>query len=229
MANPRYWVVIPAAGVGARLGADRPKQYIPIHGKTILEHTLDCFLQREDIAGIVVAIAAADRYWPGLDVHRHERVMTAPGGAERFQSVMNALHLLEGHAAADDWVMVHDAARPCLRQAAIDRLISGLGTHATGGILAMPCRDTMKRADANRQVVETVEREQLWQAQTPQMFRYRLLLSALNEAAANFAVVTDEAMAMELFGRQPLLIRGHHENVKITHKDDLEYAGTCLA
>ena len=228
MRNPRYWVVIPAAGVGARVGADLPKQYISIHGKTILEHTLDCFLQREDIAGIVVAIASDDGYWQGLTVHQHERVLTAPGGAERFQSVTNALQLLKEHAVAADWVMVHDAARPCLHQDAIDRLIKELKTHSTGGILAMPCRDTVKRADANQQIVETVEREQLWHAQTPQMFRYRLLLSALNDVVAKSSVVTDEAMAIELLGKQPLLIQGHHENLKITHKDDLKHAENYL-
>ncbi len=226
--KPRYWVVIPAAGIGKRVGADQPKQYITIHSKTILEHTIDCFIERADITGIVVAIAKDDPYWQTLAIHNHEKIITAPGGKERFQSVTNSLHALLDMADQNDWVMVHDAARPCLSQAAIDRLIKELAQHDVGGILAMPCRDTMKRADSNNDIVETVEREQLWHAQTPQMFRYHFLLSALNDVVEQSKLVTDEAMAIEQLGLQPKLIQGHHENLKITHKDDLQHAETYL-
>ena len=227
--NVQYWVAIPAAGVGKRVGADIPKQYLRIHDKTILEHTLDCFLGRADIAGIAIAIAADDGYWPELKLAQHEKIIVAQGGVERFNSVCNALLALADRAGTDDWVLVHDAARPCLSQKAIDRLINELGQHEVGGILGLPCRDTMKRANDDNEIVATVERVNLWHAQTPQMFRYEKLLYALQQVVEKNAMVTDEAMAIELQGFHPKLVEGHHENIKITHKDDLEQAKIYLS
>ncbi|MCZ6802537.1 MAG: 2-C-methyl-D-erythritol 4-phosphate cytidylyltransferase [Proteobacteria bacterium] len=221
--NARYWVMIPAAGVGTRMGDDIPKQYISINGKTIIEHTLDCFIQREEIEGIVVAISKEDEYWSTLSVSNNEKIMIAPGGDERFQSVLNGLHTLTDKAQDNDWVLVHDAARPCLKQSVIDRLIIKLRTHDIGGILALPCRDTMKRSNAAGEIFETVERENLWHAQTPQMFKLGKLLAAIEKALNNNVHVTDEAMAMELSGYKPLLVQGHPENIKVTHKEDLKY------
>lgn len=226
--SSKYWVVIPAAGVGSRMGADRPKQYISINKKTIIEYTIDCFLQREEINKIIVAISNTDEYWPDLSISKDEKVITAPGGAERYQSVLNCLHILADIADEDDWVLVHDAARPCLNQSAIDRLMVAVRTHDVGGILAMPCRDTMKRANESDEIDTTVEREFLWHAQTPQMFKYGKLLSAIEDALENKSVVTDESMAMERLGYKPLLVHGHQENMKLTHKDDLEYLKTYL-
>jgi 2-C-methyl-D-erythritol 4-phosphate cytidylyltransferase len=220
--NAKYWVVIPAAGVGSRMGVDRPKQYISVNDKTILEHTIDCFLQREEIEKIIVAISPEDEYWPTLEIANNEKIITAPGGEERYQSVLNSLHALSDKAVEDDWVLVHDAARPCLNQSAIDRLMIDLRTHDVGGILALQCRDTMKRANETGEIEKTVERESLWHAQTPQMFKYGKLLSAIEDALRQKIVVTDESMAIERAGYQPLLIQGHHENIKITHKDDLQ-------
>lgn len=216
--------MIPAAGVGTRMGIESPKQYIVIHGKTIIEHTLDCFLQREEIEKIVVAIAKDDPYWSTLAVAKHEKIITAPGGKERFQSVLNGLMSLSGKAADNDWILVHDAARPCLNQPAINRLLDELRSHDVGGILGLPCRDTIKRANASGAIEATVDRDKLWLAQTPQMFRYKKLITALNKVVAENILVTDEAMAMELSGYNPLLIQGHPENIKITHKDDLQHA-----
>jgi len=221
--NARYWVVIPAAGVGKRMGVDKPKQYISVNDKTILEHTINCFIDREEIEGVVVAISASDEYWPALEISKHEKIIHAPGGEERYQSVFNGLQMLKDKADTQDWVMVHDAARPCLRQSAIDRLIIELRSHEVGGILAMPCRDTMKRANSSNEITETVERESLWHAQTPQMFRYGKLFSAIEKVLNEEITVTDEAMAMELSGYNPILVHGHQINLKITHKDDLEY------
>jgi len=159
--NARYWVVIPAAGVGKRMGIDKPKQYISVYDKTIIEHTINCFIKREEIEGVVVVISETDEYWPKLSISKHEKVITAPGGDERYQSVFNGIHALQNKAEDNDWVMVHDAARPCLNQSAIDRLMINLRTHDVGGILALPCRDTMKKANESGEIVETVERESL--------------------------------------------------------------------
>jgi len=221
--SARYWVIIPAAGVGTRMDVDIPKQYISINGKTIIEHTLDCFIQREEIEGIVVAISKEDEYWSTLSVSNNEKIITVPGGDERFQSVLHGLHTLTDKAQDSDWVLVHDAVRPCLNQSVIDRLIINLRSHDIGGILALPCRDTMKRSNKTGEILETVERENLWYAQTPQMFKFGKLLPAIEKALNDKVHVTDEAMAMELSGYKPLLVQGHPENIKITHKDDLLY------
>lgn len=226
--NARYWVVIPAAGVGSRMGVDKPKQYISINGKTILEYTIDCFLHRKEIEKIIVAISPTDDYWPSLSISKNERVITAPGGAERYQSVLNSLHLLSDKADDDDWVLVHDAARPCLEQKAIDRLISVLREHDVGGILALPCRDTMKRVNGEGEIEKTVDRESLWHAQTPQMFKYKKLMSAIDDALTHNVFITDESMAMERFGYKAMIVQGQHENIKITHKDDLQHLNLYL-
>ena len=224
----RYWVVIPAAGVGKRMGVDKPKQYIEVSNKTIIEHTIECFLDREEIEKVVVAISNTDEFWPELQISKHEKVITAPGGAERYQSVFNGLKELQDKAEQNDWVLVHDAARPCLSQSAIDRLMIELREHEVGGILAMPCRDTMKRSNEKSEIIDTVERESLWHAQSPQMFKYEKLYSAISDVLKKDIVVTDEAMAIELSGFKPLLVRGQQENIKITHKDDLKYLETYL-
>ena len=222
-ANVKYWVVIPAAGVGTRMGVDKPKQYLSVNDKTIIEHTIDCFIEREEITGIVVVVSKADEYWPTLSISKNERIITAPGGDERYQSVFNGLTILKDKAGEKDWVLVHDAARPCLNQSAIDRLMINLRTHDVGGILALPCRDTMKRANVAGEIENTVERESLWHAQTPQMFRYGKLMPAIEQVLNENIVVTDEASAMEHCGYNPVLVQGHQENIKVTHKDDLMY------
>ena len=223
-----YSVIIPAAGIGARMQSGRPKQYISINNKTILEYTLDCFLPRADIEVIVVALARHDQYWPRLAVSKNNKILVTEGGEQRFHSVLNGLHALSGRLADNDWVLVHDAARPCLNQILLDRLIARVSRHETGGILALPCRDTMKRGNEQGEIEATVEREKLWHAQTPQMFRYGKLLAALSKARAEKYPVTDEAMAMELCGHKPLLVQGDADNIKLTHKGDLENVAACL-
>ena len=210
-----YWALIPAAGIGARMKTDVPKQYLKIRGKTILEHTLDRFLKHSKIDGIVVVIADTDEYWSSIPITDNKKITTAPGGRERCHSVLNGLKCLLSIAMPDDWVLVHDAARPCLRKEDIDHLIDSLGNHHVGGILATPVRDTMKRAGINNEITETVERDQLWHALTPQMFRLGPLASALDKQIEENRLVTDEAMAMELSGKFPLLVEGHPDNIKI--------------
>ncbi|MEM7027083.1 MAG: 2-C-methyl-D-erythritol 4-phosphate cytidylyltransferase [Pseudomonadota bacterium] len=224
----QYWVVIPAAGIGKRFGSDKPKQYLTINNKTILEYTINCFIDRADIAGVVVAIAEQDEYWQTLDISKHNKIMIAAGGKERFHSVCNALHTLSDKTNSNDWILVHDAARPCLKQDAINRLIAELSEHETGGILGLPCRDTMKRSSKDQVINETVERDHLWHAQTPQMFRYKKLLQALLYIEKNNLLVTDEAMALELQNEKVKLVEGHAENIKITQKDDFEQAKLYL-
>ncbi|MEM6998785.1 MAG: 2-C-methyl-D-erythritol 4-phosphate cytidylyltransferase [Pseudomonadota bacterium] len=219
----KYWIVIPAAGVGKRMETNKPKQYISVDNKTIIEHAINCFIDREEIESIVVAISETDDYWPELEIASHNKVVTVAGGAERYNSVFNGLSELKNKADENDWVLVHDAVRPCLSQSAIDRLMIKLRTHDIGGILAMPCRDTMKRANSANEIVNTVERESLWHAQTPQMFKYGKLFSAIEKVLNEDILITDEAMAMELVGYKPILVEGHQENIKITHKDDLQF------
>jgi len=223
-----YWVVIPAAGTGSRMNVDIPKQYLKINGKTIIEHTLDCFLQRDDIKGIVVVLAADDTYWPSLTIAGHKKIIQTPGGKERYESVLNGLKVLSGIAKVNDWVLVHDAARPCLNQTDIDNMLQAVSVHSVGGLLAVPVRDTMKRTDDHNEVKETVERNNLWHALTPQMFRLQILTEALENAIRNEINITDEAMAIERFGLSPLLVAGNAKNIKVTQNDDLLLAETYL-
>lgn len=215
-----FWAVIPAAGVGARMGAPLPKQYLSLAGRTVIEHTLERFLAVEAIAGIVVAVAAGDSRWTELARGCDPRVVQAPGGAERCHSVLSALQVLAPRAAADDWVLVHDAARPCIRPADIRLLMRTLEGDPVGGLLGLPVRDTMKRCGTDGRVSRTVDREGLWHALTPQMFRLGTLASALESAVAAGRLVTDEAEAVELAGLAPRLVEGHADNIKITRPVD---------
>lgn len=227
--RPRLWGVLPAAGVGRRMGGDTPKQYLPLHGRPVLAHAVARLARHPDLAAIVVAIAADDPYWPGLDLECPVPVETATGGAERVHSVVNALHHLEGRADPDDWVLVHDAARPCLPAADLQRLVAAVVGHPAGGLLAQRMSDTVKRAaPGSGEVAETVARDDLWRAQTPQMFRLGPLRRALEAALAAGAVVTDESAAMEAAGFRPLLVEGSPENIKITRPEDLALAAFYL-
>lgn len=227
--SARHWVVIPAAGVGARMKADRPKQYLPLRGKTVIEHTLSCFMQHPAIAGIVVALSPDDPYWASLHIDSDVPLHVAAGGRERCHSVLNALHLLTQHAGANDWVLVHDAARPCLTRADIDKLCASLRDDEVGGILAVPVRDTMKRADGEGRISATEDRNGLWHALTPQMFRLELLTQALEQALADGFVVTDEASAVEHAGLRPKLVEGRADNIKVTRPEDLALAEFFLS
>jgi len=227
--TPRYWAVIPAAGIGTRMELTTPKQYLTLQGRALLEHVLQCFCDHPAIAGIVVALAPEDPFWGELAIAGHDKITTVTGGLERCHSVLNGLQALQEAAARDDWVLVHDAARPCLRRADIDALIEALAAHPVGGILAIPVRDTMKRAGPGNVIEATVDRTRLWHALTPQMFRLGLLEQALAAAVAAGSLVTDEAQAVEITGRQPLLVPGHPDNIKVTHRSDLPLAELFLS
>lgn len=223
-ASPRFWVVIPAAGSGVRMGATLPKQYLPLAGRTVIEHSMARLAALPGVAGLVVALAADDPYWSTLKLQLDVPVQRITGGAERCHSVLAALTWLLGVADARDWVLVHDAARPCVRRSDLQRLIETLADDPVGGLLAIPARDTKKRADASGRVVQTVDRTDLWKAQTPQMFRLGALHEALSRAIVAGDLVTDEASAMERAGLMPRLVEGHSDNIKITRPEDLVLA-----
>ncbi len=227
--SPLYWAVIPAAGIGGRMGAAIPKQYLELRGRAVLHHTLARMTAHPRIAATVLVIAADDAYWPRLAGDFSGRnLLTAHGGAERCHSVLNGLLALAERAAPQDWVLVHDAARPCVRREDIDTLMTQLQDHAVGGLLGIAVADTMKRTDAQGNVVATVQREGLWRALTPQMFRYGMLLQALRAALEQGRLVTDEAAAVEIAGYQPRMVEGHADNIKITRPQDLALAELFL-
>ncbi|HMV40236.1 MAG: 2-C-methyl-D-erythritol 4-phosphate cytidylyltransferase [Proteobacteria bacterium] len=225
----RCFAIVPAAGVGRRMGAAIPKQYLPLAGRCVLEHTLERLLAEPRIERIVVALGPEDGWWPGLKLSDPARIRRVNGGTERADSVLNGLRALEGLAGTDDWALVHDAARPCLAAEDLARLFTALADDPLGGLLAVPVRDTMKRAAADGCVEHTVERERLWHALTPQMFRYGRLRDALEAAAAAGAVITDEASAIERAGLRPRLVEGRADNLKITRPEDLALAAFFLA
>ena len=226
---------MPAAGSGSRMGSRRPKQYLHLLGKPILQHTLER-LCLSRIAGIVVCLAEEDIYWESLTLPKP--VIRVSGGAERCHSVLNGLQVLRQRAQPDDWVLVHDAARPCVRQADIEKLMTQLALHPVGGLLAVPVRDTMKRAALSTsnshqekieiEIVETINREGLWHALTPQMFRLETLYNALQSVLSSGELVTDDAQAIERLGLRPVLIEGHADNIKVTHPQDLNLAELYL-
>ncbi|WP_347329446.1 2-C-methyl-D-erythritol 4-phosphate cytidylyltransferase [Marinimicrobium locisalis] len=220
----RYWVVVPAAGIGTRMRSDRPKQYLPLRGRTLLEHTVERLLEIPALAGLVLALNPKDPYWEQLPLAANPRVAVVDGGSERSRSVLNALNYLTLQARADDWVMVHDAARPCITQSAIAGLCRHTAKHPVGGILGVPVGDTLKRVGSGHAILDTCDRRGLWQAQTPQLFRYQLLHQCLTRALANGETVTDEASALEVAGYQPLIVEGRSDNIKVTRPEDLALA-----
>lgn len=224
----RFWVVVPAAGSARRMGAAVPKQYLPLAGRTVIEWSLAPFLAHERAAGIVVALAEHDPRWSQTTLASREKVATTIGGAERMDSVLAGLRALQDRAAPDDWVLVHDAARPCLSALDLGRLLTELNGDAVGGLLAAPVVDTLKLADDGGRVAQTVPREKLWRALTPQMFRRDLLQRALQSAQAKGIAVTDEAQAVEALGLQPKLVAGDADNIKITLPEDLPRAERIL-
>ncbi|MGL5391205.1 MAG: 2-C-methyl-D-erythritol 4-phosphate cytidylyltransferase [Shewanella sp.] len=224
--SPNHPVVaiVPAAGIGARMGADRPKQYLEILGQTILAHTLDCLLSHPHISEVIVALHPQDDFFPKLPQSQHPKLVRISGGRERADSVLAALM----RAPAAGWALVHDAARPCLTHEDIDKLLASREIFPQGAILAMPVRDTMKRAGPKGEISATVCRDNLWHALTPQLFPLAALKKHLQDALLAGAVITDEASAMEWAGIAPGLVAGRADNIKVTHPDDLGLAELFL-
>jgi 2-C-methyl-D-erythritol 4-phosphate cytidylyltransferase len=225
----RYWAVVPAAGIGRRMHSDRPKQYLQLGRQTVIEHSLEVLLGHSRVVGAVIALATDDPYWPSLGIVHTKPLLTVAGGAERCDSVLNALRaLMEQPTVEDAWALVHDAARPCLRGEDLDHLIDGVGTDPGGGLLALPVRDTLKREGPAGRVGTTVDRSGLWHALTPQLFPVAALSEALQAAIDAGHGVTDDASAMELAGHAPHLIEGQPDNIKITRPADLALAELSL-
>jgi len=222
----RYIALIPAAGAGSRMASDTPKQYLKLGARTMLEHSIDALVAEARIDAIFIVVAPTDVRWQQLVVD-DERVEFLPvGGASRAESVRNGLIAIAARTSDDDRVLVHDAARPCLSQGALGRLIDEAGGHDAGGLLAIPLADTLKRGDDGR-VSFTLDRTGLWCAQTPQLFRVASLRAALGHGALDD--ITDEASAMERTGHAPKLVLGSASNLKVTTADDLVLAQAILA
>ncbi|MDN3609033.1 2-C-methyl-D-erythritol 4-phosphate cytidylyltransferase [Vibrio ostreicida] len=215
--------IVPAAGVGSRMQAQCPKQYLTIAGKTILEHTLETLLQYPKVDKVIVVVSENDPYFSQLAIATHPELIRVSGGKERADSVLAGLRYLQSHFS-HQWVMVHDAARPCVKIQDIDRLISASLRDQCGAILATPVRDTMKRANSSDKIDHTVDRQSLWHALTPQMFPTQRLTEALAQALDNGVHITDEASVMERLGEQPTLVQGGADNIKITQPEDLALA-----
>ncbi len=224
-----YWCVVPAAGAGRRMQSTCPKQYLKLDEYTVLEHTLQRLLAFPLIKKIVVVVSPEDECFQDLTVMQSDRIIVAEGGAERYLSVVNGLTALNDIAADDDWVMVHDAARPCVRIPDLQKLVDEVGDDAVGGLLACSVSDTIKRECTGQRIGETVERHDLWHAMTPQMFRKQALQNALTAAINSNFAVTDDASAIELAGFSPKLVLGHSDNIKITRQEDLALAAFLLS
>jgi len=218
------WAVVPAAGIGSRMAADVPKQYLSLRGQTLLEHSVGALLECAAIKSVMVALHPDDLYAATLSLFKDERVLQTTGGATRAESVLCALKALAAVADPQDWVLVHDAARPCVTVGEIMSLLDSVRESGTGGILAEPVVDTIKLAGEDGRVDKTLDRDRMWRAQTPQMFRLGLLQNALEAALASGATVTDEASAMEMAGHPVQLVRGSASNLKITVPDDITLA-----
>lgn len=223
--NEKFWAIIPAAGIGRRMqltaNEDAPKQYQQILGKTILEHTLERIDQLDFLAGITVVLNEKDMWWDTLNINLSNPLVTTIGGTERFDSVLNGLHVIASQAKEMDWVLVHDAVRPCVSLEDIRLLVKTLCASETGGLLVTPVTGTLKKLSEGCKVEKSVPREDYRLAATPQMFRYGALCSALEKAQSDNIAITDEANAMENAGHTIECVQGRADNIKITQKEDL--------
>jgi 2-C-methyl-D-erythritol 4-phosphate cytidylyltransferase len=228
MSSENVHALIPAAGQGLRYGGSKLKQYLPISGKAVIAHAISAFQFHPLIKSITVVLAEDDQWFESAVGTMAARVGTVTGGDTRAQSVRNGLQFIADNYSGLDWVLVHDAARPCLSHASLDRLLEQGLQSADGAILAMPVGDTLKRSGDDEEIIATVDRRGLWAAQTPQLFRVGVLIEAIDAARAMGLELTDEASAMEFAGFRPKLIMGSAANIKITHSSDLAIAEALL-
>ena len=223
----RIWAVIPAAGVGLRYRSTIPKQYLPLCGIPVVLRSIDRLLEIDEIEELFVVLSPKDTFWQKLN-YSHPKLKTILGGCERSQSVSHALTELSGKADKDDWVLVHDAVRPCVSQSDLQKLIETIRNEDVGVLLACPLADTVKEVDDTLSVRKTISREKLWSAMTPQIFKYGLLRKAYKEAVLAGLSVTDEASAIESLGLRPKIVQGEKTNIKITHFEDMALAESIV-
>ena len=222
----RFHVIIPAAGSGSRMGAEAPKQYLSLNGKSLIQHVIKVFDQATKINSIHIVLSEGDAHWRSTYLNLSSKAQVHYcGGDTRSATVLNGLQAIEAQVEAEDWILVHDAARPGLSNLLLNQLLSALEHDAVGGLLALPLADTLKRADNQQRVVETLPRNDLWQAQTPQMFRYAMLKKALTTFNGS---ATDEAEAIEALGLKPKLVTGELRNLKVTYPQDLAVLSALL-
>lgn len=229
--KPKVWALIPAAGIGSRMKSGIPKQYLHVDGKMILEHTIEQFLSHPDIYKIMLVIHPEDRHWDELNLSNNPKIKIAIGGDERANSVLNGLKEIQqsqSEAHTDDWIMVHDAARPCLSKQNIDDLLQAQASSPDGAILAIPAIDTVKVTNSAQAIDKTIPRESIWLAQTPQFFPLHLLTDSIEKSLQDNRVITDEASALENQGLHPSLVIGSRKNIKITTPEDLILASIFL-
>ncbi len=226
--RPSYWAVIPATGTGQRMQADRPKQYLPLGSKTILEQTLDSLLSYDKIDGAVLILNKEDDYWPGLNYKSEKPLLLCVGGEERHHSVYHGLQLLAEQQIENCTVLIHDAVRPFVSHTDLDNLLEAVAGNPNGAILATPVADTLKLSDDFSSIVSTHPRDHLWRAFTPQAFALNIILDALKSVIGDNLQITDDASAMELAGYKPRLINSDSRNIKITHPQDLRLAELIL-
>ena len=223
---PRFHVIIPAAGSGSRMGAEAPKQYLRLNGKSLIQHVIKVFDQATKINSIHIVLSEGDTHWRSTYLNLSGKAQAHHcGGETRAMSVLNGLHAIASQVDEDDWILVHDAARPGLSNLLLSQLINSLENDAVGGLLALPLADTLKRADSEQCVAATLPRTGLWQAQTPQMFRYGTLKTALTDFKG---AATDEAEAIEAMGLKPKLVNGELRNLKVTYPQDLAVLSALL-
>lgn len=224
----RIWALVPAAGTGSRMRADRPKPYLRLGPRQIIDITLERLLSVSAIDRVYLALGADDPWWPETESAGSDRVVSYPGGRERVDSVRAGLDVIRSEAHRDDWVLVHDVARPCVSVSDIERLLEAVEDHPVGGLLGAPLVDTIKQVDDSGQVLGTADRAHLWRALTPQIFRFGVLDRALEQATFKGAAVTDESSAVEALGLRPLMIAGRSDNIKVTVPEDLALARWLL-
>ncbi|MDH3632981.1 MAG: 2-C-methyl-D-erythritol 4-phosphate cytidylyltransferase [Gammaproteobacteria bacterium] len=218
------WAIVPAAGIGTRMQSDIPKQYLAFQGKTLIEHSLDRLLSHPQIDGAVVVLREHDTTWESLAYHAEKPVFIATGGEERHDSVYNGLTTLQYRFGNDAIALVHDAVRPLVSHRDLSNVIDAATRHSAGAILAAPVADTLKQQGDKMEIVNTLPRDGLWRALTPQVFHLQTLLNALKQVIDNNLVITDDAQAVELSGHAPLLVAGDASNLKITSPADLALA-----
>jgi 2-C-methyl-D-erythritol 4-phosphate cytidylyltransferase len=223
----RFHVIIPAAGNGSRMGAESPKQYLSLHGKPLIQYVIKVFEQANRVNAIHIILREEDAHWRSTYLHLSSKLQVHYcGGESRAQTVLNGLNAISSQVAADDWILVHDAARPGLSNLMLNHLLATLENDAVGGLLALPLADTLKRTDNEQRVSATLPRNDLWQAQTPQMFRYATLKKALMDFEGT---PTDEAEAIEALGLKPKLVTGELRNLKVTYPQDLAVLSALLS